>query len=101
MKSSRRQVLSIAIGFCMLMSTRAAVQEKSITLDELISKHLESIGSAQARAFPKNRVVSGSVKLISRVGSASEIDGQAAMASSGVKLRYSMKFPSPQYPGEQ
>lgn len=76
-------------------------QDKKLTLGELIKNHLDSIGSAQARNFPKNRVVAGSVKLVSRVGTASNIDGQAAVASSGAKLRYSMRFASPQYTGEQ
>jgi hypothetical protein len=76
-------------------------QDKKLTLDEVIAHHLDSIGSAQARAAAKNRVVSGTVKLVSRVGTASNIDGQAAMASSGVKVRYSMRFASPEYTGEQ
>lgn len=79
----------------------ASAQDKKLTLEELIAHHLDSIGSAQARAFPKNRVASGTVKLISRVGTSMTIDGEAAMASSGARLRYSMKFPSPTYPGEQ
>jgi hypothetical protein len=76
-------------------------QDKKITLEELVAHHLDSIGSAQARAAAKNRVVSGTVKLVSRVGTASNLDGQAAMASSGVKIRYSMRFASTEYPGEQ
>ncbi|HJZ69404.1 MAG TPA: hypothetical protein VKF81_14870 [Blastocatellia bacterium] len=79
----------------------ASAQDKKLTVEELIAHHLDSIGSAQARASAKNRVVSGTVKLISRVGTAGNVDGEAAIASSGEKLRYSMKFPSPQYPGEQ
>jgi hypothetical protein len=78
-----------------------SAQEKKLSLEELIAHHLDSIGSAQSRAAAKNRVVSGSVKLISRVGTASNLDGQAAVASSGQKIRYSMRFASPQYTGEQ
>lgn len=92
----------IIVGIASVVSFgSASAQDKKITVEELIAHHLDSIGSAQARAFPKNRVASGTVKLISRVRTSSTIDGQAAMASSGVKLRYSMKFPSPTYPGEQ
>lgn len=86
-----------AIAFC----PAASAQDKKVTIEELITQHLDSIGSAQARAVPKNRVVAGTVKLVSRVGTAGNIEGQAAMASSGVKLRYSLKFPSITYPGEQ
>ncbi len=76
-------------------------QDKKLTIEELIAHHLDSIGSAQARALVKNRVVSGTVTLISRIGGAGNLEGQAAVASSGSKLRYSIRFPSPEYPGEQ
>jgi hypothetical protein len=79
-------LLVISTAVVMYCPTLSA-QEKKLTIDELIAQHLDSIGSAQARAFPKNRVVSGTVKLTSRVGVASELDGQAAMASAGPKLR--------------
>lgn len=84
-----------------IMSLPTPAQDKKLTLEELIARHLDSIGSAQARSSAKNRVLTGTVKLVSRVGVASNIDGQAALASSGFKLRYSMRFNSPQYTGEQ
>lgn len=92
-----------AVVVAALVSLAASVsgQDKKVTIGELITHHLDSIGSAQARNFPKNRVVAGTVKLVSRVGTAGNIDGQAAVASSGGKLRYSMRFASPQYTGEQ
>jgi hypothetical protein len=92
--------IAIAIATVFLCAPVSA-QDNKLTLEELIAHHLNSIGSAQARAFPKNRVVSGSLKLITRVGTVSNIEGQAAMASSGVKLRYSLVFPLAEYPGEQ
>ena len=97
-KLGLRAVSTIAV---VVLCVPVTAQDKKLTIEELIAHHLDSIGSAQARAFPKNRVVSGSVKLVSRVGTASNIDGEAAVASSGAKLRYSMRFTSPQYTGEQ
>lgn len=93
-----RVLISIAI---IVFSTTSYAQEKKLTVEELIAHHLDSIGSAQARSQPKNRVVSGTVRLVSRVGTAGNIDGRVAMASSGTKLRYSLTFPSATYPGEQ
>lgn len=91
-------LVSIAI---LTLSTTARAQDKKLTIEELVANHLDSIGSAQARSQPRNRVVSGTVKLISRVGTAGNIDGKVAMASAGTKLRYSLTFPSATYPGEQ
>jgi len=93
-----RAVTAIA---AVILCTPVFAQDRKLTIEELITHHLDSIGSAQARGFPKNRVVSGTVKLVSRVGTASNIDGQAGVASSGAKLRYSMRFTSPQYTGEE
>ncbi len=95
---SSRAVATIA---AVILCAPVFAQDKKLTIEELIAHHLDSIGSAQARAFPKNRVVSGTVKLISRIGGASNLEGQAAVASSGSKLRYSIRFPSAEYTGEQ
>jgi hypothetical protein len=84
-----------------ILSAWVSAQNKKLTLEELIAHHLDSIGTAEARRLVKNRVVAGTVKLISRVGTASNIDGEAAIASSGAKLRYSIRFASNQYTGEQ
>lgn len=92
---------AVTVIAAVILCAPVSAQDKKLTLAELIANHLDTIGSVQARSFPKNRVVSGSVKLVSRVGTASNIDGQAAVASSGAKLRYSMRFNSPQYTGEQ
>ena len=89
--------IGIAAALCM----PALAQDKKITLQELITNHLDSLGTPRARSSAKNRVVTGPVKLVSRVGTVSNIDGQAALASSGAKLRYSIRFNSPQYTGEQ
>jgi hypothetical protein len=93
-----RSAMLVAAG---LLCVSVSAQDKKLTVEQVIAHHLDSIGSAQARGSAKNRVVSGTVKLVSRVGTASNIDGQAAMASWGAKVRYSMRFTSPQYTGEQ
>ena len=99
---TRQSASSFAVMIALILTSGLApAQEKKLTLDELIAQHLDSIGSVQARAFPKNRVITGTVKLVNRIGEASTLDGDSAIASSGVKLRYSMRFPAPQYPGEQ
>lgn len=85
----------------LVLSLPTPAQDKKLTIEELIAHHLDSIGSAQARSSVRNRVVAGKVNLVSRVGTASNIEGQAALASSGSKVRYSMRFNSPQYTGEQ
>jgi hypothetical protein len=82
MDRSVKQSGSFAAGMivAVMLCTPGLAQEKKVTLEELIAHHLDSIGSPAARAVPKNRVVSGTVKLVSRVGGASNLEGQEAMA---------------------
>jgi hypothetical protein len=103
MKRFFKQMCSRAVATTAAIVLCAPVfaQEKKITIEDLIARHLDSIGSAQARGLAKNRVVSGTVTLISRIGGAGNLEGQAAIASSGSKLRYSIRFPAPEYTGEQ
>jgi len=89
--------------FCFFSSTRPAqtsAQNKKLTPEELIARHLDSIGTAEARSKASTRVADGETKFISRLGGSANVDGQAMMVSSGAKLRLGIKFPLNDYPGE-
>src|SRR5687767_7589800 len=79
----------------------AFADDKKLTPEELIARHLDSLGSKEAIAAVKTRALIGSVKALNRLGNAGEIIGKAVMLSESPKLIYSMKFPSTQYPSEQ
>jgi hypothetical protein len=86
---------------CLLSSIRSAqAQDKKLTAEELIARHLDSIGTAEARSKASTRVASGETKFIARLGGSANVDGQAMMVSSGVKLRFGIKLPVNEYPGE-
>jgi hypothetical protein len=86
---------------CFLSSIRSAQgQDKKLTSEELIARHLDSIGTAEARSKASTRVASGETKFIARLGGSGNVDGQAMMVSSGVKLRFGIKLPLNDYPGE-
>lgn len=91
----------ICVCLLLLISCAAAAQEKKVELPELLSRHLEAIGSAAARGAIKSRFAAGTVKFVSRMGSSGNLDGTIGLVSLKPKLRYSIKFPSQQYPGEQ
>ena len=81
-------------------SCSASAQDKKLTAEELIARHLESIGNGEARTKASTRVTSGEVKFIARLGGSANIDGQAMMVSTGAKLRFGLKLPLTDYPGE-
>jgi hypothetical protein len=88
---------------CLLLlpSCAVAAQDKKMELPELISRHQEAIGAATARGAIKGRFAAGTVKYVSRMGSSPNVEGTVGLVSLNPKLRYSIKFPSQQYPGEQ
>ena len=100
MLSSWRRLL---ICFCVLLlaSFVAAAQEKKMELSELLARHLEAVGSAAARGAIKSRFAAGTVKFVNRMGTSSTLDGTIGLVSIHPKLRYSIKFPSISYSGEQ
>jgi hypothetical protein len=93
-------LLSLSI-FCFLSSTQSPPsQDKKLTSEELIARHLDSVGTAEARSKASSRVASGETKFIARLGGSANVDGNAMMVSSGGKLRFGIKLPLNDYPGE-
>jgi hypothetical protein len=79
----------------------ASIADEKPSVEQLLARHLDSIGTAEARGAVKTRYVGGSVKLIARIGRAATLDGKGGIASQIPKLRYTMRFTAPEYPAEQ
>jgi hypothetical protein len=79
----------------------ANAQDKKLGADDLVARHLQSIGTAQARADVKTRAVVGAVTFKDWSGQIKNTDGVAALISAGSKVRYGMSFVSTFYPREQ
>jgi hypothetical protein len=72
--------------------------------EELIARHLASIGQADAVTARSSFAAEGTGKLIiMRQGNVQEraLDGQAIFLSHGSKLRCSLRFQAPDYPSEE
>lgn len=102
-RSRARSIIQTQICVCLvvLVASVAAAQEKKMQAEELLSRHLEAVGSASARAAVKNRFAAGAAKFVGRIGATANVEGTVGMVSLYPKVRYSVKFPDPQYPGEQ
>ena len=104
MSRKSKPALAIVISlllFSTIPADTSAGDDKKITIEQLLARHFESIGPAEARAAAPSRLVNGSVKLVSRIGSTGQITGRGALASLSPKLRYSMKFSAPDFPAEE
>lgn len=72
----------------------------NITTETLIARHLDSIGSAEARAAVRSRVTTGTVVSTIRLGGAGQLVGRAVMASTGNKSLIGMTFNDIKYSNE-
>src|SRR5437868_5650985 len=82
-------------------NSEAARMADKLTADEIISKHLDSIGPASARAAAGGRIVGGATQVTFRSRGVATGEGGAVLASDGAKSMITMKFESSQYPYEK
>jgi hypothetical protein len=69
--------------------------------EDLVAKHLDSIGNPEARAGAKSRVVQGTSLFKIRVGGGGELSGKSALVSEGRKSVLMIKLGNNDYRGEQ
>jgi len=85
--------LLVFVTLTVFLSTTSLAQK--LTAEEVIAKHLESLGSAEARASVKSRVMQGTVLATVRIGGAGELKGGAVMASQGPMSLIGLIFGTP------
>jgi len=92
----------VVIALALVTGRSPAVSSSDkMKLDEVIAKHLISIGSEKARASVKTRIISGSSQVVFHTAPVGQASGRAVLASQGYKTLLGMSFPSPVYPREQ
>ena len=89
-------IFSFAGGFC-VAPTSSAIDK--ITVEDLLARHLRSIGPEESRA--SNRIIAGTAQVVFRTTPSGQAIGKAVLASDGLKTLIGMSFPSPIYPREQ
>jgi hypothetical protein len=97
-------LLSLVGALLALQLNASSVQgakDEKIQPDELIKRHLASIGSVEAIASARSRTISGEVVLTFHLGDHGELRGRASIFSEKEKTRINMIFNSIQYPGDQ
>jgi len=82
-------------------SILASAQDSKLTADELVARHLQSIGTREARTEVMSRVAEGKVTLRDRLARTSQMAGSAQFISQGQKFKCAFSFGAPNYPGEQ
>ena len=93
--------MMILITLCVLSILSATVAAQKMKAEDVLAKHLDSIGEADTRASIKSRVLIGEVKLRIKGGRLGEAGGPAILASEGDKHLIGMTLGSTTYPYEK
>lgn len=92
---------------CLLLAGGIIVHVRATRADEkpkpadIIAKHLDAIGSAEARSALHATQFKGTCSVVVKQGGAGQVDGQIMMVSQGNQNLIRMTFDSPDYPFEE
>ena len=90
-------ILTVALGYGL-----TTIGQQKLKADEVVAKHLESVGAQDARAGVKSRVAVGTVVVAFRSPSVGQVPGRIVLASEGDKNLIGMMFDGvPNYPQEK
>ncbi|HJT67050.1 MAG TPA: hypothetical protein VJ749_11385 [Pyrinomonadaceae bacterium] len=95
----RRLLLLLSIGIVAAALQARPVDEKLSPAD-LVAKHLDSIGSPEARARSRGTLIKGSAQVTVKLCGEGQVDGEVALGSQGPMNVINLKFNTPAYPFE-
>ncbi|MFN2493871.1 MAG: hypothetical protein ABR501_13410 [Pyrinomonadaceae bacterium] len=93
--------LSAAVLAMLSIVSSSSPSTDKLTVQDLVARHLESIGKPEARASITTRIISGNSLVVFRTPPPGQATGRAVLASEGLKSLIGMSFPNPVYPREQ
>jgi hypothetical protein len=93
--------LLLLLTFIFIFGSAVVSAQQKMTANDVVDKHLASIGPAEVIASIKSRVMVGTGKLEAKIGTSSFITGPGQLASQGDKVLYALIFNSPNYPYEK
>lgn len=107
-KITERRIFSFALAVVLmgaavlqLEPNHSVKAEDKLTPQAVIAKHLEAIGTQEARAAVKTRVFTGEGKFSQKSGRGGQLQGPALIATDGKKILLGMNFGHTSYPFEQ
>jgi len=95
-----KPILSVLLLLSGMLPGPLSGQGEKITGEQLVARHLESIGTKEARSAVTSRAASGRASMLIRLGGAANLEGTGMMASTQDKLRFGMRFTANDYVGE-
>lgn len=101
MKDIKNRYLALGLVFCALslsiLNHTSVRADEKMKPEEIVAKHLDSIGSAEDRASVRTRVILGVSKYVRHGPGGGATEGRAVLASEDEKYMFGMKFGVPGY----
>jgi hypothetical protein len=99
----RRNVTAIVLASLFLtnISPSAKRTGEKVKPEEVIAKHIEAFGTAEARSSTRSRIVAGSSVMNLKTGGRGNSSGPALLASQNGKVLLKAEFNSASYPFER
>lgn len=98
--SHMRRLLLLLFTAVVAAGLQARPADEKIAPADLVAKHLDSIGSAEARARSHGTRIKGDAQVTVKLCGEGQVDGEAVIRSQGPMNLISMKFNTPAYPFE-
>jgi len=83
------------------ITTNTSAAADKMKPEEVVAKHLESIGTSEARTAVRSRAMVGTSVATFRIKGISQAQGRVVIASEGVKNLMAMAFATTEYPAEK
>jgi hypothetical protein len=93
-------LIATVLAVLSLVSSVSPATDK-MTPEELVARHLESIGTAKARDSVTTRIIAGTSLVIFRTPPPGQAPGRFVLASQDRKSLIGMRFQNPVYPREE
>ena len=94
-------ILTVILSATSSIATMGTPAPQKMTAEEVVAKHLESIGTAEARAAIKSRLILGTGVGTFRLSGAGTSQGGSVMASQGSKSLIAVIYGNVEYPFEK
>ena len=91
----------IFIALLFVFAIGVAAQPEKLSADQIVARHVASIGTPDAIAASTSRVLTGSGSLVSKLPRGFMLSGQGQMASTPHNVLFALVFQNPTYPYEK
>ena len=85
----------------MSVSQTAGAKDEKLKPEELVAKHLDSIGSAEKRNAVQSRTTAGATQVVFRVGGSGTLNGRGGIIAQSKAVRADFTFQALEYSGER